>query len=1027
MATFEDVLKDERAQIFNQREIKEEPEGVGLAFSGGGIRSATFNLGILQGLAKAKLLDKIQYLSTVSGGGYIGSWLISWILRTEGGVSKVQELLGDYPTFRPDHETAVEPEQVNFLRDYSNYMTPRLGIFGADTWAAIATYIRNVLLNQLILIGFLSAIVLIPWCVLTTSHALSHLSKHDRDTFVAWTHIHSRSEAAEFSAVLAGLLLILAVCWASAQGTRSSYTRQEAPNSAGQNYVLGLVVLPLFASAIFTMIALWLAPPTSVNCLNWWQWSLIGALIYGVVHTLGVLCRFVAILRINSENHSDAHLTSHQWILIPITAAFAGVAGGLILDLLNGLLGYWRAGGHGFAHAMTWGPAIFVAAFLLTGGLHVGLLKILIQNEEQEWWGRAGGLLLLLGIAWTVLFALTIFVPWLFATEHKFIEAKAIAAIAWVASTAFGVISGKSTKTSGTDRRNSAMEIATIVTPYIFVVGLMILLSCGVFWVAENKWTSADKTPQTSGPAFFCDQTKAWGTWLHVVCYTKVESAPADGKTKTEIVSAESNTVAGKVDQYWSDLANVPAPRVVGYFFIFLALSCAVAFRVDINIFSMNLLYRNRLVRCYLGASRRDCNGQPKTCDGRHPNPFTGFDPADDVPLALFRKGSIPTRTETGKKAAKKFQDKHPYTGPYPIVCAALNVTHGERLAWQERKAESFVFTPRYCGFEFEEMRIHSEQDKNGGYQPTEEYAYPEDEADPSHAGVGGVHLGTAVSISGAAASPNMGFHTSPPLAFLMTVFNVRLGWWLANSRYTYNQDSILKPTGGPRFSLLYLLKELFASTTDRSNYIYLSDGGHFENLAVYELIRRRCKYIIACDADADEKVQFEDLGNMIRKCRSDFGVEIDIDTAKLQPIGNPAFSQAHGVVGEIYYPPAPGKDRKARKKGYVLYIKPAITPGVPRDVLAYRDSHPPFPFQTTADQWFDESQFESYRRLGLFSFDSIMKNAKIAGDAIAKANEISLPEGFPRSIEELIMSLYQGQILENSNANPPAPGLASA
>ena len=771
------------------------------------------------------------------------------------------------------------------------------------------------------------------------------------------------------------------------------------------------------------MIALLLAPPTSMNCLNWWQWSVVGAAIYFVVHVLGVVFRAVAIKRINSESQSDAHLTFHQKILIPVTAIFAGVAGGLILDLLNALLGYWKSGGHGFVHAMTWGPAIFVGAFLLTGGLHIGLLKILIQNEEQEWWGRAGGFLLLLGIAWTVLFALTIFVPWLFATEHKFIEAKAIAAIAWVASTAFGVISGKSAKTSGTAGRNSAMEIATVVSPYIFVVGLMMLLSCGVFWVAENKWTSAEQTQQTPGPAFFCDHTKPWGKWLGVVCYTEVKPAP-NGQTRTAAVSAESKSASEKVNQYWADLANVPATRVLGYFGVLLFVSCAVAFRVDINIFSMNLLYRNRLVRCYLGASRRDCNGQPKPCEGRHPNPFTGFDPKDDIPLALFRKGSVPTKTETGEKAAKKFQEKYPYLGPYPIICTALNVTHGERLAWQERKAESFVFTPRYCGFEFEEMRVHTEEDKKGGYQRTEEYAYPEDENDPSHAGVGGVHLGTAVSISGAAASPNMGFHTSPPLAFLMTVFNVRLGWWLANSRYAYKDDSLLRPTGGPHFSLLYLLKELFASTTDRSKYIYVSDGGHFENLAVYELIRRRCKYIIACDADADEEMKFGDLGNMIRKCRADFGVEITINTTALQPNRGSRFAEVHGVVATIEYPPSPGPGRKNRDKGYILFIKPTITKEVPRDILAYRDNNPAFPDQTTADQWFDESQFESYRRLGLYSFDSIIKTAKAKGADAAKKKNIPLKD-FPKTIEDLFTSLLQEDPPTNASANPPAPGLA--
>jgi hypothetical protein len=213
-----------------------------------------------------------------------------------------------------------------------------------------------------------------------------------------------------------------------------------------------------------------------------------------------------------------------------------------------------------------------------------------------------------------------------------------------------------------------------------------------------------------------------------------------------------------------------------------------------------------------------------------------------------------------------------------------------------------------------------------------------------------------------------MGFHTSPPLAFLMTLFNVRLGWWLANSRYANNELSTGSPEGGPPFSLFYLLNELLASTTDRSDYVYLSDGGHFENLAIYELIRRKCKYIIASDGDADTAVSFGDLGNAIRKCRSDFGVEISLDVAAMRPDTNTGFATAHGVVGTIRYP---GPDTE-ENRGYILYIKPSITPDLPRDVLAYRDSHRPFPYQTTADQWFDESQFESYRKLGESSFAAI-------------------------------------------------------
>ncbi|MGA8762210.1 MAG: hypothetical protein WB562_04895, partial [Candidatus Sulfotelmatobacter sp.] len=313
----------------------------------------------------------------------------------------------------------------------------------------------------------------------------------------------------------------------------------------------------------------------------------------------------------------------------------------------------------------------------------------------------------------------------------------------------------------------------------------------------------------------------------------------------------------------------------------------------------------------------------------------------------------------------------------------------------QERKAESFVFTPRYCGFEFQEehpKRIaltweesadrkpddrkpddqkpvsQTEERKpadrkpdaklQAGFRETACYAYPP----PSEDQIGGVYLGTAFAISGAAASPNMGYHTSPPLAFLMTVFDVRLGWWLGNPRRhdTWQHSS-------PGLSLPYLFYELFATTDDRSQYVYLSDGGHFENLGIYELVRRQCPYIIACDADADEGLAFNDLGNAIRKCRSDFGVEIDLRLDTLKPEKDAPYSQAHCVLGDIHYP-------NRAEPGKLLYIKASLTGKEPQDVLAYKVAHPEFPHQTTAEQWFDESQFESYRALGRFIVESALE-----------------------------------------------------
>jgi len=128
----------------------------------------------------------------------------------------------------------------------------------------------------------------------------------------------------------------------------------------------------------------------------------------------------------------------------------------------------------------------------------------------------------------------------------------------------------------------------------------------------------------------------------------------------------------------------------------------------------------------------------------------------------------------------------------------------------------------------------------------------------------------------------------------------------------------------------------------------------------VYELIRRRCHYIIACDAEQDEHFVMSGLGGLIRKCRIDFDVDIEIDTREIQTLDASAHSQAHYAVGKICY------DRNDRSKdGYLLYLKASVTGDEDGDILQYKAENPAFPHETTADQNFGESQFESYRRLG--------------------------------------------------------------
>src|SRR5437762_10366913 len=137
-------------------ELKEKRSA--LCMSGGGLRSATFGLGILQGLARCGLLDKFDYLSTVSGGGYIGSWLSAWIKNDPDGIRGV---VGELKR-RPDSTLNPEPQPVRHLREFSNYLAPRMGLTSVDFWTLITTFIRNMFLNWLVLISWLAAAMMIP-------------------------------------------------------------------------------------------------------------------------------------------------------------------------------------------------------------------------------------------------------------------------------------------------------------------------------------------------------------------------------------------------------------------------------------------------------------------------------------------------------------------------------------------------------------------------------------------------------------------------------------------------------------------------------------------------------------------------------------------------------------------------------------------------------------------------------------------------------------------------------------------------
>lgn len=268
---------------------------------------------------------------------------------------------------------------------------------------------------------------------------------------------------------------------------------------------------------------------------------------------------------------------------------------------------------------------------------------------------------------------------------------------------------------------------------------------------------------------------------------------------------------------------------------------------------------------------------------------------------------------------------------PYQIINTNIQTVGSEDARLRERGGDSFILSPLYCGAECT------------GYAPTGSFAG------------GTMDLATALAISGAAADPNTSATRSRPLSLLMTLLNVRLGCWVENpGQPAYFRKGLLQP-----WLYYYLVRELFGRGLDETkSHVHLSDGGHFENLGLYELVHRRCRCIIVSDAAADPEYAFGDFARAIERVRVDFSAKIDLgDVTPLRSekvTGKPA---AGFKTGSVTYDDG--------SKAVLIYLKPVIISDLPQDVLTYDQTHDPFPNQSTLDQFFDEQQFEAYRELG--------------------------------------------------------------
>jgi hypothetical protein len=859
-----------------------------LCLSGGGIRSATFGLGVLQALARVGVLEKLDYLSTVSGGGYIGGWLTTWLHR-DGRSEALRGLDPAQAGAMRGEAARVSP--VDRLRATCRYLAPKGGLVSADVWTLFATMGRNLLLNWLVLLPLLAAVLLVPRVYMAAVAVV------ERNVMIPPGQPCLPADAAPFWFFLVSLtMFVVAIGYVVMNFVGRG-------DSWSQGRFLSFVVAPTVVGAI-GLTLFWSAYPCAPDesaalfvsaVLPAAGWLVIGALsrprlltaIPATAAAVLTIAALVAASGVTPDHPLRLLVVAGIPLLLLVVAALNQALGGkgttateravrmsdgvrtvtaaLVAGPIVGFGTYWFAHKYfdfgdplGTTYAVFGVPAI-LGLMLLSNTTFLGIASRELSDAALEWWNRFAAWIAIAAALWLAAGVLVFYLADLVevtvqaASAALRLEHRTSAAIFSVLIPMLSSLAGFASRASGAPGRTSALRNAAqrLALPFIIVA-----LLATVAWF--NAWALRGfRAPLAGGGG------------------------------------------AGLQD-------------VLMFGLLLLGLGLLVSRFVPVNRFSLNGMYRQRLIRTFLGASHRD----------RQPNAFTGFDPADDLRVHELKD-----------------------VRPMQVINATLNNVASTSVGRHERKAYAFTFTPLHVGSSELGYRRSSEYGSDGGSRAT------------------GLSLGTALAVSGAAASPAMGIYSSKARAFLLTLANARLGLWFGNPK-----DDVTWQRSDPTLGVGPLVRELLGLTSDVNPYVYLSDGGHFENLGLWSMVVRRCGVIIVSDAGCDPDYTFADLSNAVRRIRIDLGIPIEFGALDLSRAGQ-GVSNPHGVLGTIRYSTVDGP---GAPDGLLLYVKATLSGDEPIDVRNFALLDPAFPHDSTGNQFFDEDRFESYRALGYHSILSL-------------------------------------------------------
>ncbi|MGO4333144.1 hypothetical protein, partial [Cupriavidus sp. M-11] len=840
--------------------------------------------------ATASLLGQFDYLSTVSGGGYLGAFFCSLFVpgRLKPGTNGVEAATLAYRTLqqeppgriRSSVSYAGDPGRaaVAWLRENGRYLTPT----GAgDSLYAASLVVRNWFAMQYV-IG--SALLLLLAVLALLRHlavgTYIDLGRHEMDLLHDARQVFNEGGLAIWWSELMWLplaaLLLFAVPPAVAYWLVYPHPADARPALRFDSLATRLAAL---AGVVMLGLAAWLhrmGPGLAVACL------LLGA---AVLALLGVACCF-ALCRVRPATVQAYRVRATR--------------------LLSGAVG-----------TVLWLAALGVADT-------VARTFYLYTQSTGHPWGALGPAGLLGGVVWLIRYGAGL-------VDGKGGDGKA-GVTGWLSRLPVSLLAGIA---------------AAVVAMLVFV-----LWSWLVLWVRWNGGEPVD--------------------WL-------------------VFGNAYTTPVLGTLSALALGLTLI-AGRFAGF----------------LNLSTLQQFYSARLTRAYLGGS----NGQrfaPAAGEGTAARQhaiqrarLSVAEPADGDPLSL-----------------NAYYDPA-MLAPLHLINITLNLTvdPAEQLVQRDRKGKPLCIAPgpftlpattarglpadAFVRFTVDGQRYFPETHKAGGSELSQART-----------------LGDWIATSGAAISTGLGRSTTLGTSLLLGLANLRLGtWWPSYpldagsapraggaERDRVQDDRPDRPWLGAFISLFrthyYLACELSARFHGtRRGWQYLSDGGHFENTAVYELLRpeRAVSMIVLCDCGADPNYQFGDLANLIRLARIDMGLEIVVDTAAAgDPVlgsvfGTPAdfTPQARAAACEkcallldVYRADEPAATRRPVTR--IVLLKPCQVASAPADVRQYGGSHPAFPQEPTSDQFFDEAQWESYRELG-FAIGQRVFGGGAAGDAVARA-----------------------------------------